>query len=578
MKKEKMKRESKVDIRPYKKQFYKGNIGYFILGLVQIVLLGAVNLVISWMLQQVLDLIAGENTGFSLRQLTLIAGCILFGAIVVDGCAYCSKPQFITRAVAGYKNYVFQHITKKGIAAFGGENTNLYISALSNDVATIETNYLGNLFAIVGQSVLFVSALTMMFCYSPLLTIVSVALSLLPIAVSLLAGSQMAEAEKKVSDINETYMSTLRDSLAGFSVIKSFRAEVQMAELFAENVHRVAKAKEKKYKISILIQMLSSCASIIVQLGVFLVGAYLAIAGKGVTAGTVLVFIQLLNFVLGPIGSIPACLAQMKAAEALMEKLAGALAENVREDGVLRKTNLEKQITVNDLSFAYEEEKPVLQHINAAFEAGKSYAIVGGSGCGKSTLLNMLMAAHHGYEGTICYDAAELQKIDSESLYEMVSMVQQNVFIFNASIRDNITMFSDFPEEEVERAISLSGLDALISERGEDYLCGENGSGLSGGEKQRISIARSLLKKSQVLLMDEATAALDLQTAAQVSDAVLNLDGITRIVVTHALEDKILNRYDGILTMRNGSIVESGTFKELMEKKGYFYSLYTVSG
>ena len=151
------------------------------------------------------------------------------------------------------------------------------------------------------------------------------------------------------------------------------------------------------------------------------------------------------------------------------------------------------------------------------------------------------------------------------------------MFIFNATIRENITLFAAFPEEAVERAIRLSGLSQLIAERGEDSLCGENGSGLSGGEKQRISIARSLLKNAQVLLVDEATAALDAQTAHQVSHAILDLSGMTRIVVTHTLEESALRRYDTILALRDGSIAEQGSFEELMERRGYFYSLYTVS-
>ena len=138
-------------------------------------------------------------------------------------------------------------------------------------------------------------------------------------------------------------------------------------------------------------------------------------------------------------------------------------------------------------------------------------------------------------------------------------------------------MFAEFSEAEVDRAIRLSGLSELIAERGEEYLCGENGSNLSGGEKQRISIARSLLKQSQILLVDEGTAALDAQTAFQVSDAILDLDGMTRIVVTHALDETLLKRYDTILTLKHGTIAESGSYEELMEKKGYFYSLYTVS-
>ncbi len=149
--------------------------------------------------------------------------------------------------------------------------------------------------------------------------------------------------------------------------------------------------------------------------------------------------------------------------------------------------------------------------------------------------------------------------------------------MFNATIKDNITMFREFPEEQIHEAIRLSGLSMLVEEKGEGYLCGENGSGLSGGEKQRISIARSLLKKSQVLLVDEATAALDAETAYQVSGAILGLEGVTSIVVTHALDEGLLKQYDGIITLKNGAIVESGTFEELIAEKGYFYSLFTIS-
>ena len=148
--------------------------------------------------------------------------------------------------------------------------------------------------------------------------------------------------------------------------------------------------------------------------------------------------------------------------------------------------------------------------------------------------------------------------------------------MFNASIRDNITMFREFPKEDVDRAIEQAGLTEFIRQKGEDYLCGENGSGLSGGEKQRISIARALLRGASVLLADEATAALDAHTAHQVSNAILDLD-ILRIVVTHRLEESLLRRFDHILVMKNGSVAECGSFDELMNRKEYFYSLYTVA-
>ena len=274
---------------------------------------------------------------------------------------------------------------------------------------------------------------------------------------------------------------------------------------------------------------------------------------------------------------MPGILANRKAALALIDKLAAALSSNQREAGREIEPRLSDAIEVKNVTFAYEKGQEVLHGVSARFEAGKSYAIVGASGSGKSTLLNLLMAGRSDYGGDILYDGAELRDIRTESLYDIVSIVQQNVFIFNSSVRDNITMFREFDRAEVDEAIRLSGLSELIAARGEDYLCGENGSGLSGGEKQRVSIARSLLRKTPVLLMDEATAALDTETAYNVTNSILGLDGLTRIVVTHSLDGTLLKRYDRILTLKNGNIIESGTFDELMEKKEYFYSLFTVS-
>ena len=570
-------KKKKVDIRSYTRQFYRGNGWSFALGVVQTVLSAVCNLMIAWLIQQTIDLMASVDTGFTLGQLAVMTMLVMVVITIAYACAYWSKPRFISRAIGQYKNFVFERLTQKGIAAFSSESTSLYISALSNDAATIETDYLNNLFGMINAVFLFIAALSMMFWYNSVLTLVSIGISFIPIFVSLLTSGRAVTAEKRVSEVNGQYMSSLQDSLMGFSVIKSFRAEKQMARLFREKVREVSDAKELRRKVSIIIELLSALSGILVQLGVFLVGAYLAISGKGVTAGTVLVFVQLLNYILQPISVIPGYLAGYRSARGLIRKLANALDENVQDRGTIAKIELQDGVTVRNLFFAYEQDKPILKNINCTFDAGKSYAIVGASGSGKSTLLHMLTASYHGYTGSIDYDDVELRDIRSEALYDMLSVIQQNVFIFNASIRDNITMFSEFPDDEVQRAIRLSGLSKLIDEKGEGYLCGENGVNLSGGEKQRISIARSLLRKSQILLADEVTAALDAETSYQVSDAILNLSDITRIVVTHALDGSLLRRYDRILTMKSGEIVESGTFDELMNRKGYFYSLYTVS-
>lgn len=564
-------------LRPYMRQFYRGNGFRFVLAMVQTVLLTGANLMISWLIQQIIDLSTGVDIGFTFLQvvgMTLVSLALEVGSFAF---AYASKPRLIARGIAQYKEYVFAQICRKGISAFSGENSAVYISALSNDANSIETGYLANIFVIVDNALMCAGALALMFWYSPLLTMISVALSVLPLLASLATGNLVARAEKQVSDRNETYMTTLKDSLTGFSVIKSFRAELQMCRIFAEKVGKVSDAKCLRRKMGVLVQMLSALSGSIVQFGVFLIGAYLALHGAGLSAGTVLVFVQLLNYVINPVGTIPQALAECKASKALVEKVARALSENIREEGTVRKTALEKGITLENVCYGYSAEKQVLNGMNVTFEAGKSYALVGASGCGKSTLLNLLMASDPNYSGSIRYDDTELREINTEALYELVSVIQQNVFIFNASIRENITMFSDFPREQVDAALELSGLSALVTARGEDFQCGENGNNLSGGEKQRISIARSLLKRSRVLLVDEATAALDARTASQVSGAILDLTGITRIVVTHALEESQLRRYDRILTLKNGAVTEAGTFEELMEKKGYFYSLFTVA-
>lgn len=564
------------NIRPYTKQFYKNNHICFAFAFCEVVFSAAVSLIVSWLLRELLDLIGGDSA-FTLAELTLISVglcvCVIFGYLIV----YNSKPRFITRGISQYKEYVFSEITKKNISAFSGESSGVYLSALTNDIPAIEKGYLTNTFAMLESLLTFAGAMGLMLYYSPLLTLIAILLSLFPLVASILTGNKMAKAERAVSDRNQAYTSTLKDCLGGFSVIKSFKAEAQMLKIFGENVRELSRASEQKHKTHLIVEMLGSIAGLIAQIGVFIFGAYLALSGRAITAGTTLIFVQLMNYVLQPIGAVPTCISERKAARALVEKIADAINSNVREEQPRECFELKNGIEIRKLSFGYGEDKTVLKDIYLNLELGKKYAIVGASGSGKTTLLSLLMASYSTYSGSILYDGREMRDVNSSDLYEIESIIQQNVFVFNATIRDNITMFREFPEDEIENAIRLSGLSELIAEKGEDYLCGENGSGLSGGEKQRISIARSLLKKSQVLLVDEATAALDAETAFRVSSAILSLDGITCIVVTHNLDAALLSKYDSIITLKNGRITESGTFDELIEKKGYFYSLYTVS-
>lgn len=558
-------------------QFFYKNIPIFCLAVFAALAAGSLNLILSWIIQQLMDTAAGKSGALSFRTLLLISAGFVLLCAGLSLLNYASQPRFLERAMRQYKDFAFKKLTEKSISSFRDESAAGYLSALTNDAASIETNYLAQMLAMITKAVTFVGALLLMCRYSLLMTAIAAGLTVLPMIASLLTGNRLQTVESRVSERNGEFTAALSDCLAGFTVVKNFRAEREIFRLFAQSNKALEHEKFTGRRIKTLVGMIGAVTGIFAQLGVFIAGVYLSMKGGSMTPGAVVLFVNLMNFIISPIAELPGLLACRKAALGLVDKLAAALERSSSREGSETLNKLEHGIRLENVSFAYEPGKTVLHGINAEFEAGRAYALVGGSGSGKSTLLNLLMAAETNYSGHILADGIELSDISTESLYGTMAAIQQNVFVFNASIKDNVSMFRDFPKTEMDEAIARAHLGALIRERGEDYLCGENGSGLSGGEKQRISIARSLLKKSSVLLADEVTAALDAQTAHRVSSDILDLQGITRIVVTHTLEESLLRRYDKIFVLRGGRIEEAGSFADLMANKGYFYALFTVA-
>ena len=569
-------KQNKKKNREFIHQLYYKNRINFIVTIILTIAMSSLNLMISWLIQQIMDCTANQDMQALVRSawIVIIVVVIYTIANVMYRAVY---PRFLQRAMQQYRDYAFSRLTQKSLRSFSKEGTALYVSALTNDCTSIENNYLAATFTLIELLFCFLGALIMMLYYSPVMLVLAVALSFLPVAVSMTAGNRLTEQEKEISKKNERFVSIVNELLSGFPVIKSFRAETQASRLFSQRNEQAEEAKKNKRRTEQLISLLANDAGIIAQMGIFLAGAWLAISGKGVTAGVVIVFVQLMNYILNPISQVPLLWSNRKAAIALMEKLSDALSENVREEGREKLNGFSEKIEVKDLTYGYEPESPVLKDLDVQFDAGKSYAIVGGSGSGKSTLLNLLMGSSSNYQGEICIDGVSIKNIESESLYQLMTSVQQNVFVFNDTIRNNVTMFHEFPDKEVTLALERSGLSEFIEKRGEEFVCGENGANLSGGERQRISIARALLRKSPILLVDEATAALDAATARAVSFSILNLVGMTRIVVTHRLEEAILRRYDKILVMKNGTICEQGKFDTLMQQKGQFYSLFQIA-
>ena len=212
-------------------------------------------------------------------------------------------------------------------------------------------------------------------------------------------------------------------------------------------------------------------------------------------------------------------------------------------------------------------------------QKGEKIAIVGMSGSGKSTLLNLLLRFYDVTSGNISIDNQDLQDISSESLYNLITVVQQDVYIFDDTLSANITLNQPFSEDDIKQAVQQSGLENYIleNELGLQTLCGENGANLSGGQKQRLSIARALIRKTPILLLDEATSSLDNQVTTEIENSILKIRDLTALVITHKLNETILKKYDRILFMKDGVIVEDGSFVDLMDRKGEFYKLFGLS-
>ncbi len=561
--------------KDYFRAFYQGNRLLYAAVMVLDVCYNFLLILLSVTLGDLMDLAADGTIPDFLKSCAMIALFLILN-FTVDALSERLHSRFLERGMRQYKEKVFEKLTMKSISAFSKENTGRYLSVLNNDTSVIESNYLNSSFRLVQMCTRFVITLCVLIHYNLFLTLFAILLCILPLAIMLLMGEGLSRREQKLSAQNERFVAFLQDLLKGFSVIKSFQAEERMQSLFSAENRELEDVKFSRRWYRKLLNTSAYSASLLMQCGVMLAAVALAMQGK-LSVGTVVIFINCCNYLMQPIQTVPQDWADFKAARGLVEKMARIAEENVREGGNCTADGFQNALALRSVTFGYEPEKAVLQDISLTLYPGQKYALVGTSGSGKSTLLQLLMGANSGYSGSIQLDGLELKEINADSLYDVMSLIGQEVFLFNDTIRNNITMFGDFPVERVSAVIRQAGLSSLIEERGENYLCGENGSGLSGGERQRVSIARALLRGTPILLVDEATAALDAETAHNVSEAILHLKDIASITVTHRLEESLLHQYDRIFVMKDGVLSEQGDFGALMEKKGLFYSLYTVA-
>ncbi len=455
---------------------------------------------------------------------------------------------------------ITKSLFSRSIRDFRGDPSSEYVSILQNDVRTIVEEHYSPWYDIALYGVFFLTAFITFILIDPLLLIVVLVVSIPQILIPKKIAKPLGEGRLKYSNSLAGYMGRLKDFLTGFEVIKGYAAESTMQDRLEEKNRDLAESRYVKDKVLFFAQALISVVghlSFVLTVGAM---AYLVLKGR-MSFGYLIASTQMMNFITVPAQTISRSLARIKGTEPIVEKLAPYLEDRKEspETELIHSSTplqLSEGITLQNLSFSYGD-KVVLDHINYHFEVGKKYAIIGPSGCGKSTLLQLILGYYHDFTGDILFDKHSLHTIDSRTIALTCPMIHQQVVVFQDSIRNNITLYQPFEESDIQRAIQRGGIESFVSSfpEKENHMLLESGGNLSGGEKQRISIARALIREPSILLLDEATSGLDNQKAFEIENDLLQISDLTVIAITHRHQEELLAQYDDILMLEGGKLV-----------------------
>ena len=484
--------------------------------------------------------------------------------------------KFIFLMIRDTKVKIFADIQNLNITKFFNEDIGNKISLLTNDMAILEDDYFQSLILVIRAAILFILSITTIIIKSYQVGIFLLILTMFSVFLPKLFGKKLSSYKKDYSDAQAEYTSRISEYLNGFDTIKSFNMAETIKKAFFHNADTVVKkgiVYEKQYSS---IRSISIFFGSLIFMGGYLFGAYLAAKGI-ITLGTMIICIQLSNHISNPIYTFVERFSSFKAVAGILKKIESQYS-NLKEDenSLISHENLEKDITIKQVAFSYEN-KNIIENISQRFEKNKKYAIVGLSGSGKSTILKLLSGKIKPTSGNIEIDDINISNLSEKSILNLYSYISQSVFLFKGSIFDNITLYNDYPKEKVKDILKKVGLEKFIPEMDNPDFVGENGINLSGGEKQRISIARALIRETDVLVADEILSNLDNETALKIERELLNLNEITLIAVTHRLFEETLTDFDEIIVINEGNIVETGTFKDLIDLKGLFYKIYNLS-
>ncbi len=489
------------------------------------------------------------------------------------------RHNYMKKSVANLRNILVNKILDFDIDTFHQSNTASYLSILNNDVKVFESDYLGSIPIIIVKICTFVCTMIIFIKINILIACIALFVNIIPVVVMMIMSKRLVGTQKENMVETENYNIWIKDILAGFEVVKSYSIIDLIKKRHSLKNSSVADKQYNSMKYDLISMVLTGGCVDVAFITMMLLSGFLVLQNK-ISLGIMVATVQLMNYLMNPMHYIAEQFGKFKAANAANKRILDLIAKNPRSVTERRSEISEEfnSLTLKNISFCYPQtDNNVIFDLSYEFKKGKKYAIVGPSGGGKSTLIRLIFGYYTLRGGEIDLNGRNIESITKESLYNYITMIHQDIFLFDDTIKNNITLYKRFSNSEIRDAIHSSELDEKLKKVGMDYMVSENGGNLSGGEKQRISIARAFIRKTPIVLMDEATSNLDNQAAYNVEKDILTREDLTAILVTHKLSGDLLRLYDAILVIKNGKIAESGSFEELMNRKKEFYNLYCIS-
>ena len=540
------------------------------------ILVPLTNIAFAYSIKIIIDSGMSQNRE-DLTQAILIGAIVIFIYASLNFISLRLRNKLVRQIMSRYKNKVFKSILDRDYREFSKEKSGKFISILTENMKKIEQDYLHQYFNISKNISLMIFSLVAMFIGNWFLTLLVIIASIIPMMISGFIGQKSTSLQNSSMIADQKYLAKVKDILAGFLVIKSFNVKEAIRQDYKNESEKLDEIYFIKGKFDVLANVISQLSGMIVFLVAFGGGMYLVFGGH-TTIGSVTAIVQLVNFVVMPLNEIGMGMSKFREGQATLNSF--EVKDVIELQTGKTKEYFHDVISFSNVDFSYPNaEEKIFNHLSLQIKKGEKIAIVGMSGSGKSTLLNLLLRFYDVTSGYISIDNQDLQAISAESLYNLMTIVQQDVYIFDDTLKANITLSQSFTEDDIKKAVQQSGLESYIleNELGLQTLCGENGSNLSGGERQRLSIARALIRKTPILLLDEATSSLDNKVTTEIENSILEIQDLTVLVVTHKLNKNMLKKYNRILFMKNGVIVEDGSFDNLIDRKGEFYKLVELS-